>query len=102
MNGSLTFCVLVNGTKKFIDAQFMYGEQSAQAFDGQIGLSFFYPPVLNAGYLIIISKVFMTAISLLFTQVGKFCTNTFQCIFKSLFFHNLIYFKAVLFAKPNC
>ena len=58
------FLVLfIHEIKKFFYGKFVDRQESAEAFYGNVSFSFFNAPVLHAGEIIIVGKVFMTAIA---------------------------------------
>lgn len=66
---------LVHLIEEFFHREIVDGQKPAEAFDGDICPSFFYSPVLHTGQVVIVSKIFVTAITFCLSQDSKFRTN---------------------------
>ena len=74
------FVLLVHEVKKLFDRQVVDGKKFAQAFDSDVSLAFFYPPVLYSRQIEIIGKILMAAIALLLSEICKLGANPAQRI----------------------
>ena len=67
--GLLTFLVfLVHGVEELFHGDVVNRQKFAKALDGNVSLSFLYPPVLHARQIEVIRKILMAGVAFLLAQ----------------------------------